>query len=147
MKKTLIIAAGVLSVAALGFALQGCKHGPWGHHSPEQRAEYAVKHIASKLDLNDEQKAKLEKIKDEVVAKFKEERGKSKGMHEQALALWKQDTVNRADVEKLFAGREDHMKTMRPFIIDKLIEFHGILTPEQRAKAAGIMEEFHKKMQ
>jgi periplasmic protein CpxP/Spy len=147
MKKTLIIAAGVLSVAALGFVLQGCGHGPWGHHSPEKRAEYAVKHIASKLDLTDEQKTKLNAIKDEIVAKFKEERGKHKGTREQAVALWKQDTVNRADVEKLFAEREEHMKTMRPFIIDKLIEFHGMLTPEQRAKAAGIMEEFHKKMQ
>ncbi|TAL35343.1 MAG: periplasmic heavy metal sensor [Spirochaetes bacterium] len=136
-----IAVASVIAVAGLAFA--GCAH----HWSPEKRADYMAKKIASKLDLNDEQKAKLYAIKDEAVAKFKEERAGHKAMRAEAIALVKKDKVERAEVEKLFSEREEHMKRLRPFIIDKIIEFHAILTPEQRAKAAELMEEFQKKME
>ncbi len=58
-KKFIIITVATIAMLILG----GC------YRTPEQRAEYMVKHLASELKLDDSQKAQFEKIKDEFLAR------------------------------------------------------------------------------
>lgn len=138
VKRNAIAAAAVVAVAALvATGCGSCRPGP------EKRADWVVKKISSKLDLTKEQKAKLDAIKVEVLAKFKEERATHRKMGSEAIALVKSDKLDEAAVNRLLDTRETSMKRLRPYIVDKIVEFHAMLTPEQRAKLASLMEEHH----
>ena len=66
VKKGLTISSiCVLILAALAF--NGCRS-----HSVNHKAEFMVDYIAETLDLNDEQRAQLDDIKEEFLAKAKE---------------------------------------------------------------------------
>jgi len=138
VKRNAIVAAAAVAAAVL--VATGCgSYRP----RPEKRADWAVKKISSKLDLTKEPKAKLEGIKVEVLAKFKEERATHIKMRTEAIALVKSDKLDEAAVNRIIDTREAAMKRLRPFIVDKIVEFHDMLTPEQRAKLASLMEEHH----
>jgi len=137
---TLLAATAVIFIGA---AVMGC--GRPHHPSPEKRADWVVKKVSSKLDLNTDQKAKLNKIKEEVLAKMKEESANREKVGREALTLVKSDKVDAAAVNKLFDEREAAMKRLKPFFVEKIVEFHGMLTPEQRAKLADYMEKHHRR--
>ena len=145
-------AAGFLAVLAFVLAAAGCEKGGErgrfgmrpGRHLDAGRAERMVKIISKKLDLTDAQKAGLDKIKDSILAKQKEmeenaERAKSM---EEIAGIIKSDKIDRAGLIKLIEAKEAQVKGMRDFMIDKLIEFHALLTPEQRQKLAEKISEF-----
>jgi periplasmic protein CpxP/Spy len=144
MKKTLKYSVAAIAAGALAIGIMGCGGWHHGRHcSPEKAAGFAVKRISSKLDLNDAQRAKLEAIKDEALVKFKEAHGDRDAAHQQAIDLVKKDRLNGADIDKLFTEREEQMKKLKPFVIEKLVEFHAMLTPAQRVKLAELMKEHH----
>ncbi len=142
VKRNAILAAITVAVAALvATGCGSCRPGP------EKRADWAVKKISSKLDLTKEQRAQLDGIKVEVLAKFKEEKAAHKTIGTEAIALVKSVKLDEAAVNRLLDTREAAMKRLRPFIVDKIVEFHGMLTPEQRAKLASLMEEHRSRFQ
>lgn len=113
--------------------------------SPEKKAEKIVERISSKLDLNDEQKEKLNKIKDEVVAKIKENRKNRGKFSEEFAEDIKSDKLNRDKMLQFLNQRAEKRYSMHGFMVDKFIEFHSILTPEQREKMSEKIKEFSKK--
>lgn len=145
MNKTYVLVAGAVLVAFLGVFFSGCSRMHFCHPSPEKRADYFVKHITKELDLNNEQKARLNKIKDEVLAKFKEAKAEKADMHNKAVALIKQEKLDAATLDKFISEKEDKFKKIKPFMIEKIIEFHSMLTPEQKVKLVEEMEKIHKK--
>ncbi|TFH42579.1 MAG: hypothetical protein E4G96_03155 [Chrysiogenales bacterium] len=99
--------------------------------------------IASKLDCNREQREKLDRIEGEIVAKIKENRSGRENGFGDVVAMVKKNRVTRDEVVLLIDRREAKMREMKPFLIDKIVEFHAILTPAQRQKIADGMLEFH----
>jgi Spy/CpxP family protein refolding chaperone len=92
-----------------------------------------------------EQVLTVNKIKDEILAKKLEVKELRKGFYETMLAQIKAETFDKNKVNKLFTSKETKIKDLRVFIIDKLAEFHAILTPEQRVKAEKYIVKFHKR--
>lgn len=137
---TLLAATAVMFIGA---AVMGCgrPHPP----SPEKRADWIVKKVSSKLDLNADQKAKLNTIKEEVLARMKEESAGREKTGREALALVKSGKIDAASVNKLFDEREAAMKRLKPFFVEKIVEFHAMLTPEQRTTLADYMEKHHRR--
>lgn len=112
--------------------------------TPEEKAERMVTHIAHKLDLNAAQQAQLNKIKDEFLARRPEMIKTRNAGFEDAVALMKSDRLDEAKLatlrDRTISGTDDMVR----FLFAKFTEFHDMLTPEQRAKAAEMMVKFHE---
>lgn len=127
-----------LAVVAMG-AMPACKH------SPEERAVKVVKHVSRKLDLNEAQKAELEKLANEAATDFKSTRPQRA---ELAKEVEKQVLAEKADVtelRKLIDNQQTRRKEMMDKWLTKLADFHAKLTPEQKQKAAELMKKHSKK--
>jgi Spy/CpxP family protein refolding chaperone len=128
----------ILLTAAAVLILSGC------YRTPEQRAESMVKHLAAKLQLDDSQMARLEKIKDEFLAirpkltKMREETIK------EANELMRSAEVDKMRLNALVDKNQAEMNDTIRFVFDKFSEIHDMLTPEQREKLV-VMIEAHMK--
>ena len=141
--KSLIIAAASL-IAAAGIAA-GCGHPFMGNHDPERRTGYMMKMISSELNLNETQRVKLGEIKDGVMARFREIRDERRNQHGEMVALVKGPALTRDQLNRLAKTREDDYNRMKPYIIDRIVEFHAMLNQEQKNKLAELMEKKHKR--
>lgn len=118
---------------------------PWKHKSPEERAEWMVKRISKELDLNEAQKQTLNRIKDEFIAKHKADRPQMEAQFAALTELVRADTVDQVKLKDLRKKHQTHRESMENFFVDKAIEFHRVLTNEQRARAAELMRKyFHR---
>jgi len=126
----------IFLVALAALTLAGC------YHTPEQRAEYMVKHMTSELGLNDAQKARLESIKDEFLArragmaKLREETVK------EANVLMRSSEIDKARLSALVDKTQTQANDAIRFFTEKFTEIHDMLTPEQREKLVKHMEEY-----
>ncbi len=111
--------------------------------TPEQRGQFMVDRISSKLDLTKEQVVKLNKIKDEIVARIKTYQSDREAVQKEMIELIKSDKLDRNKLENFINKGEAKMKDMKPLIIEKIAEFHDMLTPEQRAKIVEKMDKFY----
>jgi periplasmic protein CpxP/Spy len=132
--------SGLILVVAALFA-GGCRF----YKSPEKRAEFVVKKISSELDLNDSQKKELNRIKDEILSKRKELKLEGPRIPAEALAEFRQPTLDEKKINKSFELEMSKMTEMRQFMTKKAVEFHTILTPDQRNKFVDLITEFQKK--
>ena len=127
----------VLLIGIAGFA--GCRR-----HSPENKAEFMVDYVAETLDLNDDQRAHLDQIKDEMLEQAVEMRADKKAMYLELVAQLKSEQM---DQDRLKAMAADHRIKMEKLIdlgIKRLAEFHTTLSVEQREKAVAKLESFKK---
>jgi hypothetical protein len=137
----------IMPVAVIGFLVMsgiifgGCIRKRIMCSTPEQRAEFAVNRISSSLDLTKEQVEKLNKIKDEILARIKSRPSDREAVHKELIGMVKSDKLDKNMVEDFINKREAKIKELKPFLIDKLVEFHYILTPEQRNR---VVEKFDK---
>ena len=141
--RNIIIA--VASLFTLTGILAGCGRPFMGDHDPERRAGFMVKMISRELNLNDTQRARLNEIKDGVHARIKEIRDERKNHHGEMVALVKGPALTRDQLNRLAKTREDDYNRLKPYIIDRIIEFHAMLDQEQKNKLAELMEKKHKR--
>jgi len=137
----------IMPVAVVGFLVLsgiifgGCIRKRIMCSTPEQRAEFVVKRISSSLDLSKEQVEKLNKIKDELLSRIKSRPNDREAVHKEFIGMVKSDKLDKNMVENFINKREERMKELKPLLIDKIVEFHYILTPEQRNR---VVEKFDK---
>jgi periplasmic protein CpxP/Spy len=139
MTKKFVLVAIIAAVATAGIIFginalryQYKKRYVWGE--PEKRAEYIVNKLTKKLDLTKDQQEKVNKIKDEILARTKAIRNDRTVLREELASLIKSERLTKDMVNKFIDKRKSKMDEIRPFLVEKFIEFHNILTPEQRAK-------------
>lgn len=132
--------AVVLALAvAAALVFTGC------YRTPEQRAEHIVKRIASELDLNDAQKAHLDRIKDEFLARRPEMAKQREETVKEANALMRSPEIDKAKLNDLTVKNQAQAGDMVGFISAKFAEIHDILTPEQREKLVSHIEKHEKR--
>lgn len=140
MKKRNVLIITLLSMFMVtGFV--ACKHGYRPGGFDEFDLEAGVNRIASRLDLDESQKADLKKITTEIAAKAKEMHGDREAHHKELADLVRQETISRDTVDRMVADKMDKMQIMADFAADRLIPFHATLTDEQREKIAKHIEE------
>ncbi len=108
--------------------------------TPEKRAEHYVQHMAEELKLDDAQKAKLEKIKDEFLALRPWMAKMREATLKEAGELMRSTEIDKAKLEGLKAKNQAQADDIIRFFSARLIEIHDMLTPEQRDKLATMME-------
>jgi uncharacterized membrane protein len=133
----LLAAIGTLGLAACG--RHGCRHG----QDPAQRAECVAKKIASELDLNDAQKAKLDLVKQEFLAHREKGRQEREEAFRTILAQIRSKQLDTGKLQALLDRRHKHMEEIAPSVLAKIADFHASLTDEQKEKAAQKFEKFH----
>lgn len=145
MNKIWII-IGVAALLVVGIGLVSCKAHHWGHkmHGGKMLTWMAEK-ASKKLDLDDNQKVKLDALVQKYQPRFEEVREKHREAGEILIVEFKKDTFSRKAFESLM---NDKKTDIHELAFEFLSEFHAILTPEQREKATEHMKkhmERHKK--
>lgn len=113
--------------------------------TPEQRAARLVEHIADDLKLDEAQRVELYKIKDEFLARRLDMITARNEGYDEAIQLMKSDTIDQGKVDELIKKSQSRADDTIQFFFAKLVEFHDMLTPDQRAKVAEHMEKYGKK--
>jgi Spy/CpxP family protein refolding chaperone len=136
-KLQIVIVFGVL---ALLVTSAGCHR-----KSSEQRAEGIVNTIAERLELNDTQKAKLSSMKEEFLAKAPAMKKTREESFDQMIGLMRSPSIDPDIIRGLAEKNRAQADELIGFILAKFSEFHAMLTPEQREKAAKEMERWREK--
>ncbi len=121
------------------FAFTGCSR------TPEERADRIVEHMAKKLELNETQKVRLDKIKGEFLVKRQELITSRGSTFEEANALMRSETIDQARLSALVDKNKEQATDMVQFVFAKFNEIHDILTPEQREKLVAKIETYKGK--
>lgn len=136
-----------LTAGLAGFLLlAGCRgpHCGW-NASAEEKADKVAGRIAKELDLNADQKSRLDAIKKDLLARKADFSALHQGMRMEALGQLRSGTV---DADRLNRSLEDHeakAKELRAFLVAKFAEFHAMLEPAQREKLAAHIEKHGEK--
>lgn len=141
MKKRIILIIGTLFSVLLASGLTACEHGGHFNGFDEFDQQAVVNRVASRLDLNDSQKAEFQAIVTEFAAKAKALHVDRQARHRELADLVRQETVSRETVDRMVAEKFDRMKELADLAADRLIAFHATLTPEQREKLAAHIED------
>jgi Spy/CpxP family protein refolding chaperone len=139
-KGTTIALICVFISAALLFT--GCRS-----HSPEGKAEFMVDYIAETLDLNDGQRAQLDGVKEEFLAKVRKMHAKKEAMHDEFMAELRKEEIDQQRMKELISQKQEQMAEIMDLAVVRLAEFHRTLTPDQREKLVAKLEYFREKHQ
>ncbi|AFM13342.1 Spy/CpxP family protein refolding chaperone [Turneriella parva] len=112
----------------------------WKHKSPEERAEWVTKKITKELDLNDSQKQTLAAIKADLLAKHAAEKTEREAQLKQFTELMRKDTIDQAKLTELKKKHQQMRDRAEEQFLAKIVEFHKVLTPEQRNKSADLLQ-------
>ena len=132
------LGAGLIAMS-LGACRRHCGHG-FGQMK-EKHLTYISKKLASKLDLDDAQKVKLEAIKNELVAKMGSFKSMRKDVQLELVSQLNADKFDEQKANKLLESKEKEWAETRKFLTAKMAEFHAMLKPEQRKKLAALIED------
>jgi Spy/CpxP family protein refolding chaperone len=135
-----IVLICVFVSAALLFT--GCRS-----HSPDHKAEFMVDYITETLDLNDGQRAQLDEIKEEFLAKAKEMRAQKEAMHDELMAELRKEEINQQRMKELISQKHEQLAEILDLAVVRLADFHRTLTPDQKEKLVAKLEYFRKKHQ
>lgn len=123
-----------------GVALfSGCRRHSHGH-----KAEFMVDYISETLDLNESQRAQLDQIKDELLAKAQGMHADKESMREELVAQLRSEEIDQVSVKALVAEHREKMDEIIDLVVVRLAEFHKTLTPEQKEKLIAKIETFKK---
>jgi Spy/CpxP family protein refolding chaperone len=133
--KIALVLISFLAIGALVFG--GCAHR---YKTPEQRADHFTQKITKKLDLNDEQKARLNTLKDEIFTVRKEMQGNREMTRNIVRNLLNAPKLDQDKAVAIVNGHVKDINVQAPRVIAALGGFWDSLNPEQQAKVREKME-------
>lgn len=136
IKRTL---AGLLGVSLIvGGGIAACSHRyghGWHGGTPEQQAAFkadVVGRVASKLDLDAAQKARLDTLADALLAQRNALVGTTTNPRAELRSLMGGASFDRARAQALLKEKTDALETRAPTVVDALADFYDSLRPEQQ---------------
>lgn len=136
-RKLFIIAVPILAVVGIGIAGAGYKYHR-GHHNPE----HMVEHVAEVLDLNAEQKQKLEAVKEALQQSRADMRREKQETMDQLIAEVRKPEMDQTEIMTLIEKRMTRIDEMAPAMVKPIIDFHKSLNDQQRGKIVSLLESF-----
>lgn len=130
MRRTLRLAVGI-AVMAVAFTASAC----YRHHTPAERADWMTGKIAKELKLDEQQKAKLVVVKDELLAARAQSKKERRAMMEEVIAQVQGERLDQAKLTQLFEQHQAGQTRMLTRALPKVAEWHATLRPEQKAEA------------
>jgi Spy/CpxP family protein refolding chaperone len=103
--------------------------------------------IAKRLDLNEQQKTKLEAVH-EAIRQAREQFHKERAvLFDEIVAQIQSERLDETKVLQLLEQRQALMSQVAPQVVTKVAELHASLTPEQKVKAVEYLERFKERME
>jgi Spy/CpxP family protein refolding chaperone len=133
--KIILVLISILAIG--GLILGGCAHR---YKDPEKRAEHFSNKISKKLELNAEQKVKLDAVTRAFLTTRTEMKGKKEDTRNTLRDVLSQTKFDQDKVMSVYKNHVNDMNTHAPRIVAALGGFWDSLTPEQQAKAREKME-------
>jgi periplasmic protein CpxP/Spy len=142
----------VMAIAA-GFALLTgfAFHGGWGPgargHDPARMGQMVTAHLDEVLDdlkATDAQRTQILALKDKLLQDGQQRFAANRDAHQKLVAEWDSAQPNPAQIHAIIDARIDALRAMAHETADAAIQFHGILTPEQRAQ---VSKKVHRRME
>ncbi len=130
-----LIAFFLLGVAGLA----GCRR-----HAPDQKAAFMVDYVAETLDLDANQRAHLDQIKDELLEKGLQMRADKAAMHSELITQLRGEEIDQDRLKSMVKDHGVKLEALIDLAIERLAEFHKTLKPEQREKLVAKLESFKK---
>lgn len=145
MKTNMMKAMAVVVAAAMVFSAASAYAGEgWGGQKSEADMKKHFDKMADDLKLTAEQKAALEKQRQETGPKMKAIREKQQASREALRAELDKATPDKAKLTAIVEDLKNLTGEQMQMKIDKVLAMKKVLTPEQSAKMKGIMEEKKK---
>ncbi|WP_455202247.1 Spy/CpxP family protein refolding chaperone [Kaarinaea lacus] len=126
-KRIVILVAGGAVIAG---TLVACGHHRY--HNPEKRGEWLVEKVTDELELNETQQAKLEAVRQEILAVRKDTLEDRQTMREEVLAMLDQPQLDRQKVLAMVEKKTTSINQHAPQVVNALGEFYDSLSDEQR---------------
>jgi Spy/CpxP family protein refolding chaperone len=111
----------------------------------QDKADYIVKKVTNKLDLDDQQEAKLKKVADKALVLKKQNQDQRDQFHAEIKNLILAENVKEEDIRALMDKKRQQIDDVLPQILPEVLDFHQSLKPEQKQKAVEFMEKFKKR--
>jgi len=147
--KSRVILTVVIVIFAI-IAIKGIALARHFHRFADGPHGFIIEKISENLNLTPEQKAHVEKISDQIKQKMEAKKSTRENMLDEFANEFKKDNMDRNKLKELSVKKDQEKQEMKDFMMDKIIEFHDLLTPDQRNKAVETMKEmkgkFHDKM-
>lgn len=142
LKRSLI---GLTALAAVGVAMTACAPHRFGHrHGPDGDPafwrEQGMARMASKLDLNAEQKAKLATLADTLEQQRKVLRGNATDPKAELQALVSGDKFDRTRAQTLVQEKTEAIRTGSPAVITAMGDFYDSLQPAQQQQVRDFLQ-------
>lgn len=143
IKRTLI---GIFGVTLLVGGLTACGHRPHDYGASMTAEQYAQKRdkmvdrVASKLDLNEDQKKRLATLGDKLYEQRTALVGQTKDPRAEMKALVAGDKFDTARAQTLINDKTAALQTKSPEVIAALADFYNSLNPAQQQKVRDYME-------
>ena len=136
----ILIALGVVMVSGFAYArYQGLCNGPEG------RADWLVKRIGNKLELDETQHQQLVHLRDRVMELRGDLRNDRPQHLEQALKLLEADRLDRDEANRLLQEKQAWVAVAGPQLIDAFGDFSDSLTEAQRTKLREMILQHRKR--
>ncbi|MCW8824799.1 MAG: Spy/CpxP family protein refolding chaperone [Gammaproteobacteria bacterium] len=136
LTKFSLIGAGALAMVT---AISGCSH----FKSPEDRAQWMVDKVSSKLELTEVQQVKLKALSDEMLSTRKEMKLKFGDSREQVMALLDQPTLDQDKAIDIVKSHTKMVDDKAPVMVAAFADFYDSLDAEQQAEVREFMQK-HK---
>lgn len=133
-KKLLWIAVPLVVLLGVGAAGAGYKH--YRGHYPD----HMVERISDRLELNDEQRQKLETVKEAIMHGREQLRADRTNAVDDIIAEIRKPEIDEARALELIAQRMSRIDDMAKGIVAPMVEFHKSLDDTQREKIINLLE-------
>ena len=141
LSKTAWISMLVIGAVSV-MGMTACAHK---RHTPEEKAEWFVKRVASKLDLNELQKAKLDEAKAVFLRGASERQQQHQMMMDELITQIESEKLDNVKLTGLITGHVNERLQELPTVMEKLSEFHATLDADQKQKMIKKLKKFKER--
>ncbi|MDA8793895.1 Spy/CpxP family protein refolding chaperone [Bacteriovoracaceae bacterium] len=123
----------------VGIIFTGCKK------TPEEKADWIIKKVTRKLELNQVQKEKLEDLKVAVLQARERHSSDKQEMFTSVKRMVLAEEISEGEVRSLIDKRQNIIQEEFPQVFPLFQAFHASLNSEQKKRAVELMDKFHSK--
>lgn len=140
MLHKLLMAGMVSGLVASMLFFTGCRRDAGRHPDPEK----IVAEISSRLDLDEDQSARLKEMVLDLEAEMVALHDTAPDLRSLIPEMIRGERLDGVELQQLYTSKRESVDQLAEKVIASLVEFHTLLTPEQRETLATEMENHHK---
>lgn len=118
----------------------GCRHEAGRHPDPEK----IVAEIGERLELEEGQQERLKEMVFDLEAEMVALHDAQPDPHAALLKMVRSERLDGVELQQLYTAKREAVDRLAEKVIAHLVDFHALLTPEQRETLAARMEDHHQ---